>query len=326
MAASRAQKVRLGVFVSVGLLALVGGIVALAGARLGEARDTYTIRYAEDGVSLSGLEVGSPVKYSGIRVGRVERIGIAEDDLSVVEVEVSLQEGTPVAKDTVANLGSMGITGLKYIELSRGNRSAGLQEPGGQIPPGSSGLDELTNRAGEIAEKVSVTLDRVNAFVAPDMRDRVASVLDRTDKLLATLEATVDENRVTLKKLGERTEALVGELESIARTTDGLLSRAAPGIDRSLSAVSRLLSRLESTRENLDAALSSADALMMSVNDAVLAAMPFIDNSSLLVRQSRENLVEALGYLRETAENLSDFSRRVREDPSLLLLGDEEVP
>lgn len=326
MAASRAQKVRLGVFVSVGLLALVGGIVALAGARLGEARDTYTIRYDEDGVSLSGLEVGSPVKYSGIRVGRVERIGIAEDDLSVVEVEVSLQEGTPVAKDTVANLGSMGITGLKYIELSRGNRSAGLREPGGQIPPGSSGLDELTNRAGEIAEKVSVTLDRVNAFVAPDMRDRVASVLDRTDKLLATLEATVDENRVTLKKLGERTEALVGELESIARTTDGLLSRAAPGIDRSLSAVTRLLSRLESTRENLDAALSSADALMMSVNDAVLAAMPFIDNSSLLVRQSRENLVEALGYLRETAENLSDFSRRVREDPSLLLLGDEEVP
>jgi len=325
MAATRAQKVRLGVFVSLGLAVMLGGLVALAGARLGEDRDAYVVRYVEGVVSLSGLEVGSPVKYSGIRVGRVESIRIAPQDLSVVEVGISLTEGTPVANDTLANLGSMGITGLKYIELSRGTRDAGLRKPGGAIPPGSSGLDELTNRAGEIAEQVSVTLDRVNALVAPEMQVRVASILDRTDTLLVTLEATVDENRVAMKGLVAEAERLTAEVADIAETTNGLVARAAPGIDRSLRAVTRLMGSLEGTRENLDATLASADAMMQSANDVLVGALPLIDHSGLLVVQSRENLVEALSFFRETAENLSDFSRRVREDPSLLLLGDEEA-
>lgn len=325
MAATRAQKVRLGVFVALGLLVMVGGLVALAGARLGEERDAYVIRYEEGVVSLSGLEVGSPVKYSGIRVGRVDHIRIAPDDLSVIEVGVSLTQGTPVAKDSQANLGSMGITGLKYIELTRGTREAGLRDPGGSIPPGSSGLDELTSRAGEIAEQVSTTLDRVNALVAPDMRDRLASILDRTDKLLATLDATVEENRIALKGLVAEAERLTAEVADIAATTNSLLSRAAPGIDRSLRAITRLMGQLEGTRENLDATLASADAMMQSANDALVGMLPLIDHGNLLVQQSRENLVEALGFLRETAESLSDFARRVREDPSLLLLGDEEA-
>lgn len=325
MAATRAQKVRLGVFVALGLLVMVGGLVALAGARLGEERDAYVIRYEEGAVSLSGLEVGSPVKYSGIRVGRVDSIRIAPDDMSVVEVGISLTKDTPVAKDTKASLGSMGITGLKYIELTRGTRESGLREPGDAIPPGSSGLDDLANQAGEIADKVTVTLDRVNALVAPEMRDRVASILDRTDRLLETLEGTVAENRIALKGLVAEAERLTAEVADIAETTNGLVARAAPGIDRSLRSVTRLMTHLDGTRENLDATLASADAMMQSANDALVGALPLIDESGLVVRQSRENLVEALSYLRETAENLSDFSRRVREDPSLLLLGDEEA-
>lgn len=326
MAATRAQKVRLGAFVGLGLLVMVGGLIALAGARLGEERDEYTIRYSEGAVSLSGLEVGSPVKYSGIRVGRVEFIRIAPDDMSVIEVGVSLTADTPVAKDSQANLGSMGITGLKYIELTRGTRASGLREPGGRIPPGSSGIDELTNRAGEIADKVSTTVDRVNDLLSPEMKDRLASILDRTDRLLETLDATVTENRVAMRGLVAEAERLTGEVADIAETTNGLLARAAPGIDRSLRALTRLLSRLDGTRENLDATLASADAMMMSANDALVGALPLIDHTGLLVRQSREDLVEAFGFLRETAENLSDFSRRVREDPSLLLLGDGESP
>lgn len=331
MAATRAQKVRLGVFVAGGLLVMIGGLIALAGASLGEERDLYSIRYAEGDISLSGLEVGSPVKYSGIQVGRVDRIGIAPDDLSVVEVAISLQAGTPVANDSKANLGSQGITGLKYVELSRGTQAAGIRAAGGVIPAGSSGIDALASQAGEIAEKVSVTIDRVNAFISPDMRERVASVLDRTDRLLETTEALVSENRATLKRIGERLEGAVAEAErlatemtQIAGRVDRLVERSGPRVDRTLASAAKLMKQLEGTRENLDATLASADAMMISANDALLGMQPLIDRANLLVAQSRENLVDALAFLRETAENFTDFSRRVREDPSLLLLGDQE--
>lgn len=332
MPATRAQKARLGIFVAIGLIVLVGGLVALAGARFTEEREHYTIRYDQAGVSLSGLDVGSPVKYSGITVGRVERIRIAPKDISVVEVEISLVEDTPVARDTQANLGSQGITGLKYIELTRGSKAAGLRKPGEQIPPGTAGFDEIANKAGEIADKVSTALDQVNAFVSPEMQQTVASVLRRTDKLLETVEATLSENREVLKTLGERSAAAMSETErllahasSIAQRVDTLVQRGTPRIERSLEAIARLLEDLRKSRDDLDAALASADAMMRTADELMRGLLPLVDRSNLMIAQSRENLVEALAYLRETAENMSDFSRRVREDPSLLLLGDSET-
>lgn len=325
MPATRAQKARLGIFVAVGLVVLIGGLIALAGAQFTEERDTYTIRYDEAGVSLSGLDVGSPVKYSGITVGRVEGIRIAPNDISVVEVEISLQGDTPVANDTKANLGSQGITGLKYIELTRGSQDAGIRQPGGQIPPGTAGFDEIANKAGEIADKVSTALDQVNAFVSPEMQQTVESVLKNTDKLLITVEATLDENRQTLKTLGEQATVVVEDFASITNRIDTLVQRGTPQIERSLAEVAHLLRDLRKSRDDLDAALASADAMMRTADELMRGLLPLVDRGNLLVAQSRENLVEALAYLRETAENFSDFSRRVREDPSLLLLGDSEA-
>ncbi|MCB9525883.1 MAG: hypothetical protein H6702_21280, partial [Myxococcales bacterium] len=42
----------------------------------------------------------------------------------------------------------------------------------------------------------------------------------------------------------------------------------------------------------------------------------------LRVLQTRENLVESIAYLKETSENMTAFSAKIREDPSLLLLGE----
>ncbi len=73
---SQAQKVRLGIFLLTGLAILVTATLLLAGRTLIEERDYYSIRFSNKGLSFSGLEIGSAVEYSGIRVGRVEGIGI----------------------------------------------------------------------------------------------------------------------------------------------------------------------------------------------------------------------------------------------------------
>jgi ABC-type transporter Mla subunit MlaD len=61
MAVTRSRKVRLGIFVGAGLFLLVGGLVLLAGVKLGERRDRYVIRFSDPSYGLSGLEVGAPV-------------------------------------------------------------------------------------------------------------------------------------------------------------------------------------------------------------------------------------------------------------------------
>lgn len=318
MGATRAQRVRLGIFVGVGLAVLAGGLIILAGMSLGEQRDPYTIRYDDGGVTLSGLEIGSPVKYSGIRVGRVDVIRIDPKDVGVVIVEISLNEGTPVATDSKASLGSMGITGLKYIELTRGSKGAVIRKPGDTIPPGMSTLDGLANQAGEIAEKVNSALDRVNEFVGPDMKQRVASVLDRTDKLLETTEATIAENRASMKTFSTNLAAASVRFDDISLRVDSMLLGAQPHFERAVRDGAKTLRNVRDTSGELSGfltesrkAMGSADKLMSSGNIALM--------------QSRESLVDGLRDLRVAAENFKDFSRRIREDPSLLIIreGDE---
>lgn len=312
MAVTRAQKARLGIFVGAGLFALVGGLIVLAGMKLGETRDAYTVRYADGGVSLSGLEVGSPVKYSGIRVGRVDVIRIDPKDVGVVIVELSLDGGTPVAEDTLANLGSMGITGLKYIELSRGSAAAKLRKPGSDIPAGKSAMDDLSNQAGEIATKVNEALTRVNAFVAPEMKDRIASVLDRTDRLLATSEAAIAENREGFKTFTTNAAQASVRFDALAQHLETL---AAEG--------GRTLEEATRAAKNLRTSTAQLDGFLTDVRKTTVALTKVLEKGDLLLTQGRDSLVQGLVYFRDTAANMKDFSRRVKDDPSLLLISED---
>mgnify|MGYP003564474005 CR=1 FL=1 len=112
--ATKAQKIRLGVFMLLAFLLLVGTVGTLAGIQMWNPRDIYFVSYKE---SVSGLDIGSAVKMKGVRVGPVETIKVAPDTESV-RVELALDPGTPITVDNKAVGMSIGITGLKVIELT----------------------------------------------------------------------------------------------------------------------------------------------------------------------------------------------------------------
>lgn len=322
---TRAQKLRLGIFLATGLTVLVGGIVVLAGLKLGESRDEYVVRFSDSGVSLSGLDVGSPVKYSGIRVGRVEAVRIDPEDVSVILVELSLDGGTPVAEDTKANLGSLGITGLKYIELSRGSRTARVREPGEEIPPGTSLFDDLAQKAEQIAGKVNTVLDRVATLFSPEMKDRLGRLMDSTDKFLVTLDGVLTDNREALKTLAERMsgtakqfEILSAELATTAKRANALLGEATV-----------LVRNSKATPERLNAFLEQS-TLVLAESKVLLGPNGLqrtLTRVNAILAQTQHQVIETVGLFREAAENASAFTEKVRDDPSLLLLGgDEDAP
>jgi phospholipid/cholesterol/gamma-HCH transport system substrate-binding protein len=324
---TRAQKMRLGIFLATGLAVLVGGLVILAGLKLGEKRDGYVVRFRDSGVSLSGLDVGSPVKYSGIRVGRVDAIRIDPDDVSVILVELSLDHDTPVAEDSVANLGSQGITGLKYVELSRGSRQARVRAPGEEIPPGTSLFDNLAQRADQIAGKVETVLDRVAVLAGPDMKERLARLLDRSEEFLGTVNGVLRDNRESLRTLAERVTGtaeqariLATELATTARRVDALLGEA-----------TLLVRNAKATPERLNAFLDEgtqvlAESKVLLGPEGVQRTLNRVNS---ILAQTSHQVIETVGLLREVAENARGLIEKVRDDPSLLLLGnrgDEDEP
>jgi phospholipid/cholesterol/gamma-HCH transport system substrate-binding protein len=316
---TRAQKVRLGIFLAVGLTVLVGGLLFLAGLKLIEGRDEYVVRYRDTEVSLNGLEVGSPVKYSGIRVGRVDAVHVDPDDVSVIMVELSLDEGTPVAENSKADLGSQGITGLKYIELTRGSAGARIREPGEEIPPGTSIFDNLAQKADQIAGKAEIVLDRVAVLTS---QEHLGKLMDSSEKLITTLNGVLIDNRESLKTLAasmsgtaEQANLLAAELAKTAKQANALLNEATV-----------LVKNSKGTPARLDAFLVEGTAVLKE--SKVLLGPEGVQKTlarvNSMLAQTNRQVVETVGMLREAAQNAAVFTEKIRDDPSLLLLGDDE--
>src|SRR5262245_16683060 len=119
-----ANYVAVGVFVLLVLFLGAGFVLWYSDTTEGKASTRYEI-YFEG--SVGGLSEGSTVRYLGVVVGRVARIGIDPRDARRVRVVAEIEEGAPVKADTVARLSLQGVTGLLYINLQP--REAGAAPP-----------------------------------------------------------------------------------------------------------------------------------------------------------------------------------------------------
>lgn len=329
---TRAQKVRLGIFVAASLTLFVGTLVVLAGIRLGERRDEYTIRYH---MSLSGLEPGAQVKYNGVRVGSVTAIKINPQDVGEVIVRVSLEQGTPIKKDTKAVVNMAGITGLKFIELSGGTSLSEFVAPGGEILAGESMFDRLTGRAESIAEKIELVVNQIATYTTDEKREQFYRVVDHIDELVVTTRGTIEENRPNILRItttvggsAERLDKTLIELEADAKRTMRAIRDLSEGLSREVDArqVRRVVSNVERVTADLKRAVEKADvpAMAVQVKEFVSSARRVSDSLELTILRGREDVFASLAYLLETLENLTEFSRLIRETPSLLLGSSDE--
>ena len=99
------------------------------------------------------------------------------------EVRFEVQKGTPMKSDMTATLGSFGITGLKYIEITGGSYDSPDVAPGGEIQSRLSILGRITDRADSIASKVDRLLGKPPRI--RELRTALAELTGRraTDRL-----------------------------------------------------------------------------------------------------------------------------------------------
>lgn len=115
-----------GLFVLVGLTCL--GYLAI---RLGKlelfAPQGYVV--SADFASVAGLKLGDPVEIAGVRVGRVEGIGLADDK---ARLTLRFSDGVKLQEDVIASVRARGLIGDKFVLVSPG-ASDKIIAPGGKI-------------------------------------------------------------------------------------------------------------------------------------------------------------------------------------------------
>ena len=115
-----------GVFVLAGLVCL--GYLAI---RLGKIELFGTQGYVvfADFVSVAGIKLGDPIEIAGVRIGKVEGIGLADDR---ARLTLRVSEGVKLQEDVIASVRARGLIGDKFVLVTPG-ASDKIIAPGGKI-------------------------------------------------------------------------------------------------------------------------------------------------------------------------------------------------
>lgn len=320
--ASSSQKMRLGIFIIVGIFAFLILMVIIGNEQIFKEKDVYFISYKD--ISVSGLEVGSPVKYLGVGVGAIKDIHIDPEDVSRVVVTVSLEPGTPIKQDARAEIAIIGITGLKMIEIRGGSQEADILDIGEYIQPGGSITEEITGKAEVIADKIEILVNNLTKFTQPENLERITLLADRATTTFENLNVILDENRRDFRATIKNTNITMARLD----TMSFLLGASVEEIHR-LTTGDTLKQIVENVREvterfkqsDIVSLVTRLDELVERVNYLLIAVDHDLERGSKDFIMSVQKLKSTLIYLDET-------SRMINEDPSILIRGTsiEELP
>ena len=295
------------------LVLAMGGLFVYWYADSRDARDYTRYEIYFEG-SVSGLTLGSTVRFLGVDVGRVHDIRVDRRAAGRVQVVADIDSEAPVTKLTVAELSLQGVTGLLYIDLlgQPGGKKLIDNVPGERYPVIPSvrsnfdmfvaGLPDVVARAGEIAQRVNLVLSDRNI-------EAISKTVANIEQASRTLPGTMREIDLLAKDL----RAASAEVRGVAASIRTLTDSAGPDVAAALQRVRVAADNLATTTARLDQLLAESQR---DVRAFTRDGLPEIEQ---LVRDSRAAAGEFQALMRSLRENPSQI---VYEPPA----GGVEIP
>lgn len=303
---TKAQKFRLGIFITVISVLMIIFLIMVAGTKIMQKRDIYYIRYKDS--SVTGLQIGGPVKYRGIGIGRVDDISIDLENISDIIVTASIKSDTPIKGDMKASLIPIGITGLVQVEITGGSQEAELLESGSYIDAGQSTFESISGKAEIIANKFEILLNNLNTITSEENAKRL-------NNIIANVDTIIDDNQSSIINTVASLEVITKDLEQIANSTRSLLER----LDKIME--SGQVEKIVTSTEKITSDLADSDLkqIIIDIHKLTVDANDAISHIDATHLESRQDLLDTIESLKETIDYLNDFSRQISEDPSVLI-------
>jgi phospholipid/cholesterol/gamma-HCH transport system substrate-binding protein len=311
-----AQKRRVAIFFLFGIGILVTLTAILVGNKLLKREDCYRTRFTD--ISVAGLTEGSSVKFQGMNIGHVAEISIDPDNTSVVEIGICLKPGVPIKEGTTTQLGNIGITGLKFLELKGGGTGKNIPV-GGEIPSEKSGWDEITGRATVIAEKLESILNTINIAIKGVKKEDVEKIFTNIGNISTSVDDILKDNRNNIKSIVAQTDKLLKNVNSNMNNV-GAITKNVKDLTSPEGSLTKTLTLMEETMQEVrtdykEAAINDKIDKMFAL---VESTQKTIDTINLTLERSKEHIDKTFNEMSDGMSNFNEFTRIIMENPASL--------
>jgi phospholipid/cholesterol/gamma-HCH transport system substrate-binding protein len=298
----------LGIFLSIATVIFIAVAGFFIVPKLRDPGTAYRIEFHD--ISVQGLVVGSLVKYRGVEVGRVTRIEVSPTSFDMVDVEVKIKPALVVKTDMQVTLVYVGLTGQKYIEISRGTLEAPPLAAHGVIPT-ARGLGE---RADDIINNVETTAKRIAELLSPENVARFSAFLENSEKASASLSGVLESRRTSLENILVSFEKASADF---ARATEKFV----PMTDDLSRLVKTVESNSQETLGNISQRFSAEELgqVIKDVRDFLATASVSMKKVESVLLEQQAELTRTFSSLGIAIENLARFSREIADEPTAIL-------
>ena len=292
---------------------LVASLLAALALWLTRDRHQYVLYEMSTKDAISGLQQQATVRYKGVSVGKVTRIGFDTENPGQVLIRIAVDADAPVnAATTFAQLGYQGVTGIAHIQLDD------TEEKQDVLPLGSSGLPRLHMKSSPltvladqgmlIMGKVDEATTRINQLLGADNQRHFTTALEN----IAGAAQSINGLTQTMQRtLNERIDPAVSQLPQLtqdARRSMQALGKAGDEAGQLVAEVRTLVNRLQTSDGALDKLEQGTQSLVFAADRLGRTTLP-------AVNQAASDVSRAARSLGNTAAGITD-------NPQSLIFGD----
>ena len=267
MEKSVAQKLRLGIFVILGIIIFISTVYFI-GKRQQLFGKTESLQARFENVN--GLQEGNNVRFSGINVGYVKTIEIINDTVINIEMNIDKDAMKFIKKNAVASITSDGLVGNMIVNITPNTENAPLAKSG----------DVLKTEKRLTTEDLLKTLNKTNNN-AEQITTNLLEVSEKINNGTGTLGLLLND-----KNLSNDVKFGVSDLKSSITN----IKKTSYETTKTISEINQILSGINN-KGNIVAVLKDS-----AVANKMRRAITHLDESS-------QNINKTVGNLNETISN-----------------------
>lgn len=284
----RSIEIKVGLFVIIGIVLLIVGVVFLQDIIYSGNRKEITIMFP----TTDGLDPGDKVKVNGIAIGKITDIKLVQDGVMVKTLiqlpEFSLQEDSEfVASES-------GLMGGHHLDIIPGKSEAPLDFSKVQTGRTGSSIFGMIDEAKNLVVELSTTVQYINDNL--DIIDSTKALITNSDQAVQNLNSMVQDN-------SQRVQAIMVSLHKSTKNLEAIFTKHQSNIDTTLTNLPEVVTNLNANLDELKLFVAKLNTIFATYQDSDNTIKRLIEEKDLYEK------------LNKTIDNADSLLEDIKKNP-----------